>query len=202
MLGFFSDALFGEEIKVVHPWYANKDDAPILRLNEAILQQAITDKATKIFLRAEEKTLTSLADTAEEAAQDRVEPSEFEQLMAEAKVKLGEPEEHAEPIPTKGASQFAKIMAEAGVRPPPDERVLLSVYYEIEGEVRDVMTIPGNLLGPCVRAYRYKFNWQNCVSNEKPNGLLYRKGYFLELKTLDLKAAPMVVIDVTPDPDP
>jgi hypothetical protein len=179
------DSLYGaDDLDTSNSWvsrFYNSDEAPILRLCEAILQQAASDQASGIrFLLGQERPTVHAPPTHEDYQR------ELERLE---RIRLGK-------------DRFAQVMAEAGVkegRPAPPGPNRLLVDYKFSGQYRQCMSIPLNLADPTVRAMKYKFNFEKCSSLEKPAGLLYRRGFFFTMQQWSLD---FVFIGIEPDPDP
>lgn len=159
------DWLVGENDYEESPYYRHLDEvadyptrspaaAPILKLNSAILQQAVTDQATRIDLYTglgdqEVHSVETLTQYEERIQWDRVRSrADFARVMAEAGVKQGEP--------TKNVTTNR-----------------LTVVYTFGYLQLPAMTIPANLLDPCIRAYPFAFNYQRCTTTSRPENLLY-----------------------------
>jgi hypothetical protein len=93
-------------------------------------------------------------------------------------------------------------MAEAGVRERPESDFpRLCVDFQIKGEWREAMTIPANLKDPVIRRYPFYLNYQNCVSLEIPENLIYVNGYYCSISRYTPKDTTLLEVTLEPDPD-
>lgn len=140
------------------------DAAPVLKLNSAILQQAVADRAARVDMvmgipaleyatcesqREFERRQREENPTTEEDIARAVARKQFHQDMAEAGIT-------------------ARVLEKAGES---IERLTVLYTYNLWPFV--AMTIPRNLLSPCIHAYPYSFNYQRSATLTKPENLLY-----------------------------
>jgi hypothetical protein len=136
------------------------DAAPILKLNAAIIQQAVSDKAERIDFFAEIPDLEYFTCETLEHHLKRIEEENPFTVGKHANTR----------------KQFAQMMKEAGIRQAPVETSQsdrMSVTFSFQGMLFVSITLSKNLVGPCVRAYPFHFNYQRCASVEVPENLVY-----------------------------
>ncbi|MBS1727472.1 MAG: hypothetical protein JST51_12180 [Armatimonadetes bacterium] len=128
--------------------------APILKLNRAILLQAMADQASRIDLWTGIPELEMhRAETLKEYEDRRQEENEADGTRSHYRKML----------------QSADIATE-GVNPSTDK---LTVVYTVSGFRMVALTIPASLIKPIVRAYPYAFNYGRCTFDDGPENLLY-----------------------------
>ncbi|HLO97861.1 MAG TPA: hypothetical protein VK171_04630 [Fimbriimonas sp.] len=175
--------LYGaDEIDTSNHWlekYFTSDEAPILRLCEAILGQAVHDNASEIRI--------ALGHSRPEGQGPPTLETYHQTIEREERIR-------------EGKDEFAQVMAEAGVKHyvPPPTKNCLNVDYRFSYLWRAAVEIPLNLADPTLRAMKYKFNFNRCSSLEKPNGLIYRQGYFFTMREWSLE---QTLITMEPDND-
>lgn len=160
-----------------------RDAAPILKLNAAILAQAVSDHASRIELR------TGVPE---------VEYPGCETLeQYERRIEDENPNSEAAKIRAK----FMQIMAEAGVSVNPERPAAMSkltVVYYFGDYPFIAMAIPPDLLGPCIRAYPYAFNFRRCSTVARPENILYvsteQRAAFASITHYDPKSNHLVGI--------
>ena len=145
---------------LTEPTKLDRDAAPILKLNSAIVQQAISDRADRIDLWIGVSELDYPTVESPDHYAARIE------------------RENAAKNPSTSNAEFARVMAKAGIDTSAREREAISedtvtVFYTF-GEFRfAAMTIPASLVMPIIRAYPYSFNYRLCSSTARPENLLY-----------------------------
>lgn len=160
--------------------------APILRLCDAIIRQAIIDGATRIRyvldpLRRPMETVQTKADY------DRIQERLRQERIA------GTPE-----------FEFKRIMAEANVSIPERSdapETWLVVDYEIAGHWIEAITIPPNITDPLIRRLAFHFNYAKCVSLESPENMLYVNGYFCSISHYNLNSSIRAEVKLEHDPE-
>lgn len=158
--------------------------APIIKLCSAIVHQAASDRATQIRFSC---------DPARGELQTPPTREEYEAEL-ERQRRLAELSE--------GSKQFRRIMAEAGVRERQElDFPRLCVDFCINEEWREAMSIPANLKDPVIRRYPFYLNYQNCVSLEIPENLIYVNGCYCSITRYTLKGTILAEISLDPDPD-
>lgn len=160
-MSFVLDWLFGDNRWQIDPprWLSRHESeigqTPILRLNSAIIQQAIADQASRIDFWVGIPELDYHSVESPKQYEYRIESEANEQ--------------------TNCNKDFSRMMAEEGIQAPGDTPAeeKLSVFFSY-GEFKFcVMTIPANLVGPCIRAYPFSFNHNLCATTSKPENLIY-----------------------------
>lgn len=165
-----TDWLVGnDEYYETSSWYRDADPSapdatPILKLNLAILRQAVADRATRIDI------VTGIPELEYATCESHC---EFEQRQREENPTT---EEDLARAATQ--KQFRQFMEEAGVsarvhRQAGENIERLTVLYTYNLWPFVAMTIPRNLLSPCIYAYPYSFNYKRCATTAKPENLLY-----------------------------
>ena len=138
------------------------DAAPILKLTSAIVSQAVSDRASRIELWTGVPAFEYQTCETPEAYERRKGLENLQDIEMHRKVTSG---------------QFARVMAEAGIRQgkPRAEDPLswLTVIYQIGGFRFAAMTIPANLVDPCIRTYPFYFNYNRCTTVARPENLVY-----------------------------
>jgi hypothetical protein len=158
--------------------------APIIKLCSAIVHQAASDRATQIRFSC---------DPARGELQTPPTREEYEAEL-ERQRRLAELSE--------GSKQFRRIMAEASIRERPESDLpRLCVDFQINEEWGEAMTIPTNLKDPVIRRYPFYLNYQNCVSLEIPENLIYVNGYYCSISRYTPKDTTLLEVTLEPDPD-
>jgi hypothetical protein len=158
--------------------------APIIKLCSAIVHQAASDRATQIRFSC---------DPARGELQTPPTREEYEAEL-ERQLRLAEL--------SGGSKQFRRIMAEASIRERPESDLpRLCVDFQINEEWREAMTIPANLKDPVIRRYPFYLNYQNCVSLEIPENLIYVNGYYCSISRYTPKDTTLLEVTLEPDPD-
>ncbi|MBS1703389.1 MAG: hypothetical protein JST12_17130 [Armatimonadetes bacterium] len=125
--------------------------APILKLNRAILLQAMADQASRIDL------WTGIPE---------LELHRVETLQEyEDRIRKGDGAEGS-------MAEFRKELQSAGIATENSVDRLTAVYT-ISGFRVVALTIPASLIKPIVRAYPYAFNYGRCTFDDGPANLLY-----------------------------
>lgn len=168
---FVLDWLFGDHSQQYDPprWLdrleSEIDQAPILRLNRAIVQQAISDEAARIDFWV---GIPELEDYRIET------PKEYARRCEEEDPNSEVYKEKAERA--KSRAEFKRVMAKAGIldeQPIFVEEEMLKAFFTFGGFPRVAIAIPPDLVAPIVRAYPYYFNFETCATIERPENLLY-----------------------------
>jgi hypothetical protein len=93
-------------------------------------------------------------------------------------------------------------MAEASIRERPESDLpRLCGDFQINEEWREAMTIPTNLKDPVIRRYPFYLNYQNCVSLEIPENLIYVNGYYCSISRYTPKDTTLLEVTLEPDRD-
>ena len=160
-MSFVLEWLFGDHSQHYNPprWVdeleSQIDQAPILKLNRAIIQQAVSDRATRIDLWVGVPEIEYHWVESPEHYKHRME--------REARAKKN------------SNKDFAALMAYAGVITMPETcpEEKLSVFYTFGEYQFCAMTIPANLISRCIRAYPYSFNYKLCATTTRPENMVY-----------------------------
>ena len=185
MLNFLFGDISDYEIRL-RDWPEDGPEAPpIIKLCGAIIKQASIDNASKVRFVSDP-----------ERGEMQLPPSpEMHEAELERQRRLNDP--------SKTSYRFRQIMAEAGIVHPPQDRETpkLCVDFLINGEWCESMTIPATLKDPVIRRYQFHFNYQNCVSLEIPENLIYVNGDYCSLSLYTPRETILAEISLEPDPD-
>lgn len=173
------------------------DAAPIIKLASAILQQATSDRASRIELR------TGLPEvdypgcpTLESFQYELKQQAERERFKAILDGRI------------KPDSDFELFLAtvKAGRREPISSEGQCSVLFHYGNFPTEAMRIPGTLTDILVRRYQYYFNYNGSASIARPENLLYietkTQAAFASIDHYDRQSEYKVGIVLTPEPKP
>jgi hypothetical protein len=180
----WTDWLIGSEVNkefLDRRSYSLEYEAPIVKLGEAILLQAISDKAERVEFYQRATT-------------------ESEQLAElERRNELVEQSKSAD----KSQQYYFQVVL-ADLENPPAGR-LLEVIFVIGGNPIQAMTIPIVLCDPLIRHYRYKFNYDMSTDSEAPENLIYlevrasARAAYLSIGHYKPRASFLLAIDLDPE---